>query len=287
MRFRVFVGSASAALCLWGCTVGPNYKPPDPPAVPAWKDAGAHGQLANQGSDPDPRWRLSFNDPVLTDVFEKGIAGNLNGQQGVLRVLEARQGIVAARAAGLPTLSGSASYQREQLGAKGILESQGAYRDLNQLADRLAPYNATVPGLSQSIATGGTQALNQLTTPQNLYQYGLDASWELDLFGRVRRSVEQARARAQAQTEALNDGLIVLESEIVQGYIQLRGTQALKASQEENVRAAAASLDLTQRRQQHGLTTELDVDQARTQLDDTHRQPPTYDGQIQQALNML
>jgi multidrug efflux system outer membrane protein len=287
MRFRVLTGSASAALCLWGCTVGPNYKPPDPPAVPAWKDEGAHGPLANQGSDPDPRWWLSFNDPVLTDVIEKGIAGNLDVQQAVLRVLEARQGIIAARAAGLPTLSGNASYQREQLGAKGILESQGAYRDLNQLADRLAPYNATVPGLSQSIATGGTQALNQLTTPQNLYQYGLDASWELDLFGRVRRSVEQARARAQAQTEALNDALIVLESEIVQGYIQLRGAQALKASQEENVRAAKEVLDLTVRRQQNGLTTELDVDQARTQLDDARRQLPSYDKQVQQALNML
>jgi multidrug efflux system outer membrane protein len=287
MRFRGFVGGASAALCLWGCTVGPNYKRPDPPAVPAWKDEAARGQLANQGSDPDPRWWLSFNDPVLTAVIEKGIAGNLDVQQAVLRVLEARQGIIAARAAGLPTLSGNASYQREQLGAKGILESQGAYRDLNQLADRLAPYNATVPGLSQSIATGGTQALNQLTTPQNLYQYGLDASWELDLFGRVRRSVEQARARAQAQTEALNDALIVLESEIVQGYIQLRGAQALKASQEENVRAAKEVLDLTVRRQQNGLTTELDVDQARTQFDDARRQLPSYDKQVQQALNML
>jgi outer membrane protein, multidrug efflux system len=287
MRFRGFVGSASAALCLWGCTVGPNYKRPDPPAVPAWKDEAARGQLANQGSDPDPRWWLSFNDPELTAVIEKGIAGNLDVQQAVLRVLEARQGIIAARAAGLPTLSGNASYQREQLGAKGILESQGAYRDLNQLADRLAPYNATVPGLSQSIATGGTQALNQLTTPQNLYQYGLDASWELDLFGRVRRSVEQARARAQAQTEALNDALIVLESEIVQGYIQLRGAQALKASQEENIRAAQEVLDLTVRRQQNGLTTELDVDQARTQFDDARRQLPSYDKQVQQALNML
>ena len=287
MRFRGFVGSASAALCLWGCTVGPNYKRPDPPAVPAWKDEAARGQLANQGSDPDPRWWLSFNDPVLTAVIEKGIAGNLDVQQAVLRVLEARQGIIAARAAGLPTLSGNASYQREQLGAKGIFESQGAYRDLNQLADRLAPYNATVPGLSQSISTGGTQALNQLTTPQNLYQYGLDASWELDLFGRVRRSVEQARARAQAQTEALNDALIVLESEIVQGYIQLRGAQALKASQEENVRAAKEVWDLTVRRQQNGLTTELDVDQARTQFDDARRQLPSYDKQVQQALNML
>jgi outer membrane protein, multidrug efflux system len=283
----VLVASASAALCLGGCTVGPDYKRPEAPAVPAWKDPAAHSELASQQTDPDPKWWQSFNDPALTDLIDKGIAGNLDVQQAVLRVLEARQGIIAARAAGLPTLGGNASYQRELLGAQGILESQGAYRDLNQLANRLQPYDATVPGLSQGIVSGGTQALNQFSAPVNLYQYGLDASWEIDLFGRVRRSVEQARARAQAQAEALNDALIVLESEIVQAYIQLRGAQALKASQEENVRAASESLNLTQRRQQNGLTTELDVDQARTQLDDTRRQLPTYDKQIQQALNTL
>lgn len=287
MNFRALAIGTSAAFCLWGCTVGPDYKRPDPPAIPDWKDEAARGQLANQHTDPDPKWWLSFNDPGLTAIIAQGIAGNLNVQQAMLRVVEARQGIIAARAAGLPTLGANASYQREQLGAKGILESQGAYRDLDQLADRLAPYDATVPGLSQNIRNGGTQALNQFTTPTNLYQYGLDASWELDLFGRVRRSVEQARAQAQAQSEALNDALIVLESEIVQAYIQLRGAQALKASQEENVRATQEALNLTQRRQQNGLTTELDVDQARTQFDETRRQLPTYDKQIQQALNTL
>jgi len=179
MSLRNFAAGASATLCVWSCTVGPNYKHPDAPEVPAWKDQAASGPLANQGSDPDPKWWLSFNDPGLTAVIEKGIAGNLDVRQAVLRVLEARQGIVAARAAGLPTLSGNASYQREQLGAKGILESQGAYRDLNQLADRLRPYDATVPGLSQSIANGGTQALNQITTPENLYQYGLEGAGSL------------------------------------------------------------------------------------------------------------
>jgi outer membrane protein, multidrug efflux system len=278
---------ATALLCLWGCTVGPNYKRPDDPAVPAWKDAAARGQLVSAQSDPDPKWWLSFNDPVLTDLIEKGIAGNLDVQQAVLRVVAARQSIIAARAAGLPSLSGNASYQRDLLGAKGILESEGAYSDLNQLANKLQPYNATVPGLSQSIVSGGNKALNQFSAPDNIYQYGLDASWELDLFGKVRRSVEQARAQAQAQSEALNDALIVLESEIVQGYIQLRGAQALKASQEENVRAATESLNLTERRQQNGLTTELDVDQARTQLYQTQQQLPTYDKQIQQSLNML
>ena len=287
MTYRTTIVGVGATLSLLGCTVGPDYRRPDAPAVANWKDQAAQGALAAQQTDPNPRWWLSFNDPILTQLIEKGITGNLDVQQAVVRVLEARQSIATARAAGLPSLSGTASYSRELLGAKGILESQGAYQDLNALANRLKPYDATVPGLSTDIANGGTQALNQLSTPENLYQYGLDASWELDLFGRVRRSVEQARAQAQAQSEALNDALVVLESEIVQSYMQLRGAQALKTSQEENVKAAEAALDLTQRRQQNGLTTELDVDQARTQLDDTRRQLPAYDGQIQQAMNAL
>jgi NodT family efflux transporter outer membrane factor (OMF) lipoprotein len=287
MTIRILVVSACITMCLLSCTVGPNYRPPDPPATLKWKDPAAQGNLANQKSDSDPNWWLAFNDPILTGLIDKGIKNNLDVQQAVVRVLEARQSIATARAAGLPTLSGNASYKREQLGAKGILESQGAYQDLNTLANRLKPYDATVPGLGTDIVNGGTKALNQLAAPSNLFQYGLDASWELDLFGRVRRSVEQAKAQSQAQAEALNDALIVLESEIVQSYVQLRGAQALKVSQEENVKAAEENLALTQRRQQNGLTTELDVDQARTQLDDTRRQLPAYDGQIQQAMNAL
>jgi multidrug efflux system outer membrane protein len=287
MTFRTCVLFAATSLCLVACTVGPDYRRPDAPTIPDWKDSAAQGDLASQRSDPDPTWWLSFDDPLLAELIQKGIAGNLDLQQAVVRVLEARQSIATARAAGLPTLSGNASYQREQLGAKGILESQGAYQDLNALADRLKPYDATVPGLSTSIANGGNRALNKIAAPVNLYQYGLDASWELDLFGRVRRSVEEARAQSQAQAEALNDALIVLESEIVQSYIQLRGAQALRASQEENVKAAGANLDLTRRRQQNGLTTQLDVDQAQTQFDQTRRQLPAYDGQVQQAMNAL
>jgi NodT family efflux transporter outer membrane factor (OMF) lipoprotein len=287
MNTRNLLGEMGVALLLSGCTVGPNYEPPHPPDVQAWRAAPAQGELAITRSNPDPKWWLAFDDPILAELIDRSIAGNLDIQQAVLRVVEARQGIVAARAAGLPTLGGTASYQREQLGVKGILESQGVYKDLNELADRLQPYNAAVPGLSTSGVSGARQALNQFTSPVNLYQYGLDSSWELDLFGRVRRSVEQARARAQGQSEALNDGLVMLESEIVQSYVQLRGAQALKASQEENVRAATVGLELAERRQRSGLTTELDVDQARTQLDDTRRQLPSFEKQIQQAMNAL
>ena len=155
MTFRTFLVSAGTTMCLLGCTVGPEYRPPDPPAVPKWKDQAAQGILVDQKSDPDPSWWLSFNDPILTGLIDKGIKNNLDVQQAVIRVLEARQSIATARAAGLPTLSGNASYQREQLGAKGILESKGAYQELNTLANRLKPYDATVPGLSTDILNGG------------------------------------------------------------------------------------------------------------------------------------
>jgi multidrug efflux system outer membrane protein len=274
-------------LLVSSCTVGPNYKAPPAPNVPVWKDTSANGAAVAEQSDPDPKWWNSFNDPVLSELIEKAIAENPDVLQAVLRVVESRQSVVAARAAGLPTLNASGRYQHEQVGAQGLLESQGAYKNLNTLADHLQPLDSVAPGLSQGISGDGNRLLNKIADPVNLYQYGLDSSWELDLFGRVRRSVEQARARTQAQSEAANDAFIVLESEVTQAYIRLRGAQALKASQDENLQAASQVLELTQQRQQAGLTTELDVQQARTQMDDTKRQLPAYEKQVQQAMNAL
>ncbi len=280
LTFGILIG-------LGGCTVGPDYKAPAAPGVPAWKDAAGHDPAVSQFTDPDPRWWKAFCDPMLSELIATAIAGNLDLQQAVLRVEESRQNIVTARAAGLPTLNGTASYNREQLGIKGILESQGVYNQLNALADQNSPLNQYSPGLGNraNSTLGGT--LNRITQPIDLFQYGLDASWELDLFGRVRRSVEQAEASTQAQREATNDALIMLESEVAQSYVQLRGAQALTVSQQENIRAAEGSLNLTLRRQRDGLGTGLDTDQARTQLYTYQQQLPAYERQAEQAINQL
>ena len=280
-------GFAAAILVLAsGCTVGPDFKPPDPPAVSTWRNAAPGDRAVVPGTDPDPRWWVAFGDPVLTELIETAIRDNLDVQQAVLRVIESRQGIVTARAAGLPNLSGNASYRREQLGVKGILESRGVYQQLNDLADQASTATGGTVGGSTS-GSAADRLLNPLTQPIDLFQYGLSASWELDLFGRVRRSVEQARAQAQALQEATNDALTSLESEVAQAYVQLRGAQALSASQVDNIRSAQGSLDLTQSRQAHGLSSSLDVDQARTQLLDLQRQLPEYEKQERQALNRL
>ncbi len=273
-----------------GCTVGPNFQKPDPPHVTAWHNGRPGDAAVSLTTDPDPRWWARFNDPVLTELVQTAIRDNLDVQQAVLRVIESRQSVVTAAAAGVPHLNGTASYQYDQVGLKGILQSQGVYKQLNQAADQAGQAAGLLSGGG---AAGGasnqstTSILNQFTQPVNLFQYGLSASWELDLFGRVRRSVEQARALSQAQAEAANDALTSLESEVGQAYVQLRGAQALRASQEDNIRSAQESLALTQNRRAIRLSSDLDVDQARTQLLSLERQLPEYEKQERQAIDRL
>jgi multidrug efflux system outer membrane protein len=276
------------AIGLTACTVGPDYTPPKPPEVANWKDKSAQAsKMVSQQTNPDPRWWNAFGDPALTELMQRAITGNLDLQQAVYRIVEARQGEVTARAAGLPTIGGTGSYMREQLGLRGLLLSQGAFGQLNTLADANSPLNSISPGLGSRARTAIGGALDQLTKPVDLYQYGLNSSWELDLFGRVRRSEEQAGARTQAQIEATNDALVMLEGQVAQAYVQLRGAQALTASQHENVRTARAAFNLTQKRERQGLATDLDVEQARTQQADIESQLPGYEKQSQQAMNRL
>jgi NodT family efflux transporter outer membrane factor (OMF) lipoprotein len=256
-----------AALALTGCTVGPDFTPPKPLAITDWHDVSARsGRMVAETTNPDPDWWKGFNDPVLTALIEKSISGNLDLQQAVMRVVESRQNEVAARAAGLPTISGNGSYMREQLGLRGLL-------------------------LSQGIGTGSTSGIDSyiggLTQPVNLFQYGLSSSWELDLFGRVRRSEEGAKANTLAQIDATADALVMLEGQVAQAYVQLRGAQALTASQQENVRVARDAYTLTHQREVQGLATDLDAEQARTQLANTESQLPAYEKQAQQAMNRL
>jgi NodT family efflux transporter outer membrane factor (OMF) lipoprotein len=277
-----------AFLCLGACTVGPDFVPPTAPAAASWNDPTAHpNPTVTEASNPNPLWWSVFQDPVLTQLMQDAIAGNPSLQEALLRVVEAHENEITAGAAGLPTLNGNASYMREQLGLKGLLESQGAYSELNSLADASSPLNEFSPGLGNRASTAGTDLLDQLSQPVNLSQYGLSSSWELDLFGKVRRSVEEARASTEAQENAANDSLVMLESEVAQSYLQLREGQMLVSQQQQIVHSAQESLNLTQNRARAGLTSQLDAEQEQAQLLDYQAQLPGYEKQVQQAINQL
>ena len=284
MRYPVMLLLAATT----ACTVGPNFSPPPPGVGANFKDPSVHAATSvTESANPDPLWWNQFHDPILTALMQQAIAGNIGLQQSLLRVVEAHESVVSAAAAGLPTLSGNASYMRDQLGLKGILQAHGTYKNIDTLEAPSSPLNQASPGLGTQVGSALSSGLNSIAAPINLYQVGFSSSWELDLFGRVRRSVEQANATAQAQVEAANDALVMLESQVAQAYLQLRSAQQLAAQQQQDVQTDQLSLQLTQSRAAQGLSTDLDVQQAQTQLDTDAAQLPGYEKQIGQTLNQL
>jgi len=249
---------------LAACKVGPNFVAPHE-AVP---DHYADAAPAAGGKEPTSFWWQEFKDPELDDLEKRAAAGNLDLKAAYMRIVEARMQVLSARAQGLPTLDAVASIEREQLGLAGILKTDG-------------------------ISTGGTttagtaQLLNSLEAPVNIYQLGLDASWELDLFGKVRRGIEGAEAQSAAVVEARNGLVISLEAEVAQDYFQLRSGQSLRRITEDLIAAQREVVELTNSRHLHGLAGEADVESARGQLSNLESQLPAYDQTIATSKHAL
>ncbi len=248
ITYRKF-GSVLMVAGLAACTVGPRFKAPTPEL----------GSVVTTDVVTNDAWWHEFHDAELDQLEERTQKGNLDLQAGLLRILEARTQVQASRAQGLPSLKGTASYNREQLGAAGILKAQGG----------------TFGGTALSPAL-----TSLLTTPINLYQVGFDASWELDLFGKVRRTVEEAEAKTDQAIESRNDMLVSLEAEVAQNYMQLRAAQYLRSITLGLIDDEKQILDLTISRRQHGLAGDTDVESARAQVASLQSQLPQYDQTI-------
>ncbi|SDE44920.1 efflux transporter outer membrane subunit [Paraburkholderia lycopersici] len=288
---------AVTALC--ACTVGPDFKPPQAEAPADWRAIQRGASEARQEpqprasstptveADPDPLWWRSFGDSTMDSLIERALKDNPDLRIAVVRIAEAREQTQQAAAQGLPNVRASGSYKREQLGAKGILESAGVYNKVDALGEPNSPINQIAPGAGASVERGAQSALNQLTAPVNLWQLGFDASWELDLFGRVRRSVEAANAQAEVAIESQRDAQVSLEAEVAQTYLQLRGAQMLHATAVNLIAEQRETVELASSAARHGLESELDVERAQAQRAQTEALLPQYDQQIAQALNAL
>ncbi len=299
MRMRPLMGLM--ALLAAGCTVGPDYEAPEAHAPGSWRDlqrsahtrddkraphAGAPS-VADTRSDPDPRWWVAFNDATLNSLVDRAVAGNLSLQSAVLRITTARQQAIQAGAQGLPRVGANASATRQQLGVKGFLEANDVYGGIDALGAPDSSLNQFQPGLGGQAQSAVRSGLDQVTAPITLYQDGFDASWELDLFGRVRRSVESAQAQVQAEVESRNDALVSLEAEVAQTYSQLRGAQTLRQITLDQIEDGQRILDLTREQARGGLTSHADVQSATAQVGALQAQLPQFDAQISQAMNGL
>lgn len=252
------MASAGVILFAGGCTVGPNYQRPDLPTPSGWKEA------EQGGIDTRPaeltRWWTSFNDPLLDSLVERAIQSNLDLRLAEARIREARASRAVTAAGAWPTVDTSGSYTR-------VRTSQ------NALA-------------FPSFGGGPAPSLDKLLE-HNLYQTGFDASWEIDVFGGVRRSVEAADANIDASIENRRDTLVTLLGEVAQNYIDLRGSQRQLTVTRDNLKAEQETLDLTRVRFQAGLVSDLDVARAEAEVNTTASQIPRLESSLKQDAYQL
>jgi len=279
-----------------GCTVGPDYRTPEPQVSPAF--AAAPPGVTTRPADL-ARWWTSLNDPLLNSLVDRAVQSNLDLKITEARVREARalRGVVAADAWPQLGVSGSYSYKGDSLNARPEAKTSGAARKIQALSSA-----ANALGMAQQAASGGTGLLQNMLSQasrstagqgasipreQNLFQAGFDATWELDVFGGVRREVEAAEADVQVAQESHRDVLVSLLSEVARNYVEARGFQQRIEIARQNIEAQQEVVELASTKFDAGVTSELDVTQARAQLANTRAAVPVLETQMKRAVHRL
>ena len=282
MKLDAVVCTAGLALTLAGCTLGPEFKEPSLFSPASWFASRPPPPPVASQTAPlplDPDWWKLFNDPVLTHLEEQVAASNLDVRLATIRLAESRQQRGIAAADQFPQFNGNASYTREKISNQGVASLLGGSGASTATGSN--GLGGTMSGIPTSAAgSGGIPSFD-------LYQYGFDASWEVDLWGRVRRSVESADASLLASAETRRNTQLMALSELARDYIQLRGQQRDLQIAKDTLASDQQSLTLTQQRAAGGLVTQLDVANAAAQLATTSAQIPQLEQTAATTINAL
>ncbi|HTS11656.1 MAG TPA: efflux transporter outer membrane subunit [Candidatus Limnocylindrales bacterium] len=237
--------SSLVMLALAGCKVGPNYVRP-PAAVPADYKENANFKPA-QPSDAIARgkWWEVYQDARLNSLEEQVTLSNETLKAAQAHFLEARAAVRVSRSNLYPTATGSLSISRAH-------------------------------GSSNAPLTSSTSS-----STYNDFVLPVDASYEADVWGRVRRTVEASRSEAQATAADLANVDLSLHAELALDYFSLRGLDAQKQLLDSTVVSYEKALELTQTRYNGGLASAVDVAQAKTQLETTRAE--SIDVEVQRA----
>jgi multidrug efflux system outer membrane protein len=217
-------------LGLAGCAVGPNYKRPTTETPAHYKAEALGSWKEGQPVDHVPKgdWWNIFGAETLNDLQNRATGANQELKAAVARVEQARATARVVRSELLPTLSADSSYTRQ----------------------RFSPNQ--VPGFGDLTA--------------NNYRGALDLSYEIDLWGRVRRGFESARADAQASLAAFHNVLLTLHADVAQNYFALRALDAEISTVASTVGLRKEQVQLVRSRFDAGIGNELDVARAETEL---------------------
>ena len=240
-----------------GCTVGPDYRSAPQVAANAI-DAGRFPHAPAVADSAAPRvadWWHALGDEQLDGLIETALKQSPNIDAARARVRQARAGLNGNKANLLPKVGFDAAMLRTRS-----------------------------PDLS---ALSGNGASGAGRGPLSLYLASFDASWEIDLFGGTRRSIEAASAEADASEAELADAHVQLAAEVAQAYVTLREQQASLAHLQASEKLEADMLDLTQQRRARGVASQLEVERLLTQLDNTRAQMSPVQASITESFDEL
>jgi len=270
-REPAIVGLMSIVGALCGCAVGPNYSPPPPDVPSAWRGTAAPQaplSVVSQQDVEETDWWKSFGDPELTSLIDRALKANMTVQEAVLRIEEARGQRRVIAAAAWPSLDANASYAETRISEKTATTSL-----LSALGGSGASSRGGAPG-------GVSSALPGLQNPFSQYQYGLTGSWEIDLFGRVRRQVEAADANTAAAVEDSRAVQVSLMAEVAAAYIDLRSAQEQHAVSEEAAATARRLVQVATDARRAEIGDDFDVANARAALETAEAGPPPLEVEI-------
>jgi NodT family efflux transporter outer membrane factor (OMF) lipoprotein len=272
------------ALLLSGCTVGPDFERPAWASPSTWFSSRPKPPVvavSQTVTEPiDPNWWSLFDDRQLTALERRVAAQNLDVRAATARIAEARYQRDIAASSAYPMVNGNASYERLQASNNGIFSGLSS----GSTASAGAPSATSANGALGNTAGGVS---GSKIPPLDIYQYGFDASWEIDLWGQVRRSVEAANASITASADDRRNLLLIALADVATDYLQLRGVQTQIAIAYDNLRSARQSLELTQQRAAGGVTTDLDVANASAQVRTTAATIPALENREAALINAL
>lgn len=236
--------SAVVATVAASCAVGPDFRPPTAPSPAAWSSP-LQGGLVAAGVEAEAAWWTRFGDAKLDALIERAVAGNLDVKQAAGRLAAARAMRRGTLAAFFPDLNFGADYaHRQASAATGSVPNFTSSRDFDD------------------------------------YSVGFDSSWEIDLFGGLRRATEKAGAEMEAADADLADAMVTVLAEVARNYVQMRSMQARVAIAEGNAASQLETLDLVRWRFDAGLAGALDVEQATYNREETRSRVPALEVEL-------
>ncbi|HEY4136839.1 MAG TPA: efflux transporter outer membrane subunit [Casimicrobiaceae bacterium] len=240
--------AAVAASLVTACTMGPNYRQPDVDTPQAFQY-----EPQDAANTADTEWWKQFGDPVLDALIVEALANNRNVKIAAANLLQAAGIFTQARSQLFPQVGYGATAGRAR---------------------------TTEAGLPPDVAP-------LIPNPQTSYQTLLNATWEIDLWGRVQRLSEAARANALASDDARRGVILSLVASVATDYIQLRGLDAQLEIAKKTLGTYAESVNLFELQFKYGQVSQLNVAQAQSQYESAAVQIPAIESQIAQAETAL